>query len=650
MFSKHDLILTCLCTALVGAGCGDNDPPRKGQRDPSNAEIDASQGGESDAAQTEEGDASSQPAPELDAGLDAAAMPQDADTSDATKSSRPGVYTGYSERVYRGYELSSQYVAVRDGTKLAVDLYRPKQASGVVVSEQLPVIWMHTPYNRRWFRATPTADAGLSGETYPGAAARLVEYGYVVAVVDFRGLYASYGKNAAYNRGEWVEAARNDAYDITEWLAQQSWSSGQIGMWGCSATGGSQLQAATTAPPHLKAIFPMSCEFDAYPFGVPGGMAPPAGVATRPPATVVPAAQRNMLAEPVDGDSARTQLNEAIASQAGSFDDPGYVPFRDSISDKVQGVRWWTETSPHSHLEAIERSKVAVYLAANWDEAATKHGAFFSFNNLKNPSKLVVGPATHCAWFTVQRTTGFDISIEELRFFDHWLKGIDNGVMREPKVYYYTYNAPMGQEWRTSEQWPLKNERRTPYYLGADNALASSAPSLASAADEKLVDYEVTPATIAEKGITYTSAALTEDLQVTGHPTLELWVSSSASDADFIATLQDLGPGGEAVSYNVHGRLRASHRKVIQPPYQNLGLPYHPSGSTDATPLVPGEPARLDFELLPTSQIFKAGHRIRLVITFAELSTPRLMPAPSVKLYRDATHPSALMLPVIPGG
>jgi hypothetical protein len=67
-------------------------------------------------------------------------------------------------------------------------------------------------------------------------------------------------------------------------------------------------------------------------------------------------------------------------------------------------------------------------------------------------------------------------------------------------------------------------------------------------------------------------------------------------------------------------------------------------------PLVPGEPARLDFELLPTSQIFKAGHRIRLVISFAEAATPRLMPAPSVKLYRDATHPSALMLPVIPGG
>jgi putative CocE/NonD family hydrolase len=619
--------------------------------------ADAKNEREQDASQDVERDASASTADEASTGLDATGLldapatidagAHDASASDAQRVSRPGAYEGYAERLYKGYELSSQYVAVRDGTKLAVDLYRPKAATGGAVTEKLPVLWMHTPYNRRWFRQLPTADAGLTGEAYPGAAARLVEYGYVVAVVDFRGLYASYGKNGAYNRGEWIAAARNDAYDVTEWLAVQPWSSGKIGMWGCSATGGSQLQAASTAPPSLKAIFPMSCEFDAYPFGVPGGMAPPAGAATRPPASVVPQAQRNMLAEPVDGDSARTQLNEAIASQAGSFDDPGYVPFRDSVSDKVQGVRWWTETSPSSHVAAIERSGVAVYLAANWDEAATKHGAFFSFNNLKNPVKLVVGPAAHCAWFTVQRTTGFDISVEELRFFDHWLKGVDNGVMREPKVYYYTYNAAPGTEWRSAEQWPLTSERRTAYYLAAESGLTTEAPGAGPASDVKAVDYDVTPATSATKGLVYSTTPLAQDVQVTGHPVFELWVSSTANDGDFIATLQDVAPSGEAVSYNVHGRLRASHRKLVDAPYQNLGLPYHPSAEADAAPLVPGEPTKLSFELLPTSQVFKAGSRIRVVITFAEAATPRLTPAPTVTLHRDAAHPSALILPII---
>jgi uncharacterized protein len=563
------------------------------------------------------------------------------------KVSRPGQYEGYGAPVYKGYELSSLYVEVRDGTKLAVDLYRPKEANGQVTSDKLPVIWMHTPYNRRFFRATPMAMPVVSGEGYPGAAAKLIEYGYVVAVVDFRGLYASYGKNVGYNRGEWVDAARLDAYDITEWLAKQPWSSGKIGMWGCSATGGSQLQAATTAPPSLKAIFPMSCEFDAYPFGVPGGMAPPMGEPTRQPTATVAQAERNMIAQPVDGDADKAQLNAAIASQAGSVDNPGYVPFRDSVAANIPGAPWWIKSSPHTYLSEIEKSGIAVYLAVNWDEAATKYGSFFTFRNLKNPTKLVVGPASHCAWFTVQRTTGFEIAVEERRFFDHWLKGIDNGVMREPKVYYYTYNAPTGQDWTAAESWPLENEQRTPYYLSADGKLTTSAPAATAASDEKAVDYMTTPMNLAEKGITYSTGSLATDVQVTGHPVLDLWVSSTATDGDFIATLQDVAPDGTAVSYNVHGRLRASLRKTVEPPYQNLGLPYHPSNAADVQPLVPNEPVKLTFDLLPTSQVFKAGHEIRLVITFSEAPTPRLMPAPTVKLYRDAAHPSAITLPLI---
>ena len=196
--------------------------------------------------------------------------------------SKPGTYTGFGDKLYSTYKISSLYVPVRDGTQLAVDLYRPQDPSGKAVETPLPVLFMYTPYNRRYFPAGGTGD-GTSGDSYPGVAARLVAYGYVVAIADFRGVYASYGKNAGYNRGEWVDDARMDSYDVVEWLAKQPWSTGKIGMWGCSATGGSQLQAAITAPPHLKAIFPMSCEFDAYPFGVPGGMSASQGDTKAPP-------------------------------------------------------------------------------------------------------------------------------------------------------------------------------------------------------------------------------------------------------------------------------------------------------------------------------------------------------------------------------
>jgi hypothetical protein len=139
--------------------------------------------------------------------------------------SRPGEYAGYSSPTYDGRELTSFYVPVRDGTRLAVDLWRPTRA-GVVASERLPVVWMHTPYNRR------NAQDGLTIEKYAGYAAGLLPYGYNVAVVDFRGSSHRSGTNGAYNRGEWLEAAQTDAYDITEWLAQQPWSNGNVGMWG----------------------------------------------------------------------------------------------------------------------------------------------------------------------------------------------------------------------------------------------------------------------------------------------------------------------------------------------------------------------------------------------------------------------------------
>jgi predicted acyl esterase len=77
-----------------------------------------------------------------------------------------------------------------------------------------------------------------------------------------------------------------------------------------------------------------------------------------------------------------------------------------------------------------------------------------------------VGPGGHCGWTAVQSQTKFDITVEERRFFDYWLKGIDNGIMKEDRVYYYTYNAPAGSEWRSAKQWPLLNEKRTKYYLG----------------------------------------------------------------------------------------------------------------------------------------------------------------------------------------
>jgi putative CocE/NonD family hydrolase len=557
--------------------------------------------------------------------------------------SRPNEYIGWSEPTYDGHQRSSFYVDMRDGTKLAVDLYRPTKA-GVVASEKLPVIWMHTPYNRRAYRG------GEAAETYPGYALKLAPHGYNVAVVDFRGVYASYGRNTAYNRGEWVDSAKWDAYDVTEWFAKQPWSNGNIGMWGCSATGGSQMQALTTLPPSLKAVVPMSAEFDAYHFTTVGGIASPRPQA--PPGQSGgndAVAARDRLAAPVDGPDGAALLAEAVASHRENVESVGVVPFKDSLSPSTK-LEWWKVSSPHTYLDALKQSKVGVLSVANWDEAGTRHGPFFTFNNLpKDNTKLLVGPATHCAWSAVKDETGFDLVTEELRFFDHWLKGKPNNVMNEPAVTYFTYNAPKESQWRTSETWPLASEQRTPFYLnegGGLDRVASPARSERTAPMSPPPAAQSTTIEAATGGAFYETTPLAEDMEVTGHPVMNLWVKTTAGDADVTARIDDVAPDGSTRSYQMLGRLRASHRALATPPYNHLNLPWHSFTQAAAQPVPVAEPVELTFDLLPMSYIFKAGHKLRVSLSFSD--PQRRETPPPVTILTGGAAPSALTLPLIP--
>lgn len=556
--------------------------------------------------------------------------------------SQPGRYEGYAEATYDGMERSSFYVPMRDGVQLAVDLFRPTRG-GVLASEKLPVIWMHTPYHRRVYAGGPTVDR------YPGYAGRLVKYGYNAAVVDFRGLFASFGTNGAYNRGEWLDPARMDGYDLTEWLAAQPWSNGRVGMWGCSATGGSQMQVATTRPPSLKAIIPMSAEFDAYPFGVLGGVSSGRPIRAPNATDADPNAARDKLAAPVDGPDGPRLLAKAIAEHRNNIESPGVLPFRDSRSEAL-GETWWVKSSPSTYLEDLRASGVGVYAVANWDEASTRHGAFFTFRNLgEGQAKLLVGPATHCAWSKVAEDTGFELTTEELRFYDHWLKGVPNGVMDEPAVTYFTYNAPKGEAWRSSPVWPLANEQRTPFYLGAAS-LSAKAPAMAGedlAAMAPPAARQSTAITAPEGGQVYETAPLAADLQVTGHPVMRLWLKTAAGDVDVLARIEDVAPDGTARSYQMLGQLRASHRVTAEAPYDHMGLPWRTFAEKDARPMPAGRPEELAFDLLPMSYIFKAGHKLRLTLSFSDPQRREGEPS-KVTIHRSPRRPSALVLPVIP--
>lgn len=565
--------------------------------------------------------------------------------------SSPGEYAGYSERIYNEHVLESVYVEVRDGTRLAVDIFRPA-VDGQPAEGRFPVIWEHTPYRRAHLNDAGERVSSLGREGRDFLA--LVQYGYVVAAVDTRGRGASFG----VRRGFLDRTEANDAYDMTEWFAAQPWSDGNIGMAGCSYTGSSTLHAATTAPPSLKAIAPGCFAFDSYRFVSRGGIA--AQFNTRPE---VPETDYGYGVAPVDEDTDGSMAAEAIRMHYDSTPMMELwkgMPYRDDVSGLL-GTDFWRETSPHTYREAIEASGVGIFMWGNWrDEGSFQQT--LAFNNLSNPTRLWMGGWGHC------EVGDFPMMVELHRFFDFYLKGVDNGWEDEPAVHYYTIGAEEESQWRSSESWPPSESQHQTLYLngaaGIDESgrLSAGRGGVQAQLGRFRVDYEPVcddpadtyflfwPCVIEQHGVTYTSPPLAEDLHLLGHPVAELMLSASTPDADVFVYLEALDPEGRATVMTM-GRLRASHRTEQAPELDYMGLPYHRGNREDAVPLVPGEPARLRLDLLPTSRILGAGHRLRLRIAGADprqrYRTVSFDPPPEIRLHSLRDSPSIIQLPVV---
>ena len=574
---------------------------------------------------------------------------------------------------YDGYRRTSEYLTMRDGIRLAVDVLRPTKA-GVLHQGQLPVVWTHHRYNRAFFRNDSLIDY-VKG--FGRGAGEIMSHGYIVAAVDTRGGGASFGTQ----QGFFMPEETKDAYEVTEWLAAQPWSTGKIGMVGRSYLGITQLFAASTAPPHLAAIFPEMYVFEWYPMIYPGGVFRDDFFSQWQSLThqldsgekFQWGAMNFQGVAPVDGPNGMVLRDSAIVGHRinrDMYEMWSGVPYRNSLDPK-SGKPIFLERGPATYLKAINASKVAIYGLAGWYDAFPRD-AFLWFANLTVPQKLVVGP-----WFHGQ-TDGFNLAAEQIRWFDHWLKGSDNGINREPPIKYYVIDAPAGQEWRTARGWPLAEAKPTNFYLREgksgssssrnDGRLLQGPPVTRISADSQGVD---TTATLGKgnrwantyggavgypdlasndaKGFTYTTAPLSKALEVVGHPIIHLWVTSSAHDVDAIAYLEDIEPSGRS-TYVTEGVLRASHRKLSTPPFRNFDLPWPSSQVGEATPL-PNEPAELVFDLLPTAKRFRPGHRIRVTIQGADRDTHKKVipnPPPVVSIYRDARRPSRIVLPIVP--
>jgi uncharacterized protein len=592
---------------------------------------------------------------------------------------------GSLQPIYKKWVRTSYYITVSDGTRLATDIFFPTEKEKPIVTP-LPVIWTHHRYHRSSIYKPPEqinvfkqlvtfAKLLLKRNTLQTQMnitpwlKTLIKCGYVIAVVDVRGGGASYGTYSI----PFSQEEANDAYDITEWLAAQSWCNRSVGMFGDSYMGVAQYMAASSMPPHLKAIFPEMAMFDLYDFTYPGGVFRYDFVSQWSRKVKELDSNSNVCAAPVDQDGNGYMLAEAIQHHQANRDilaTFASLPYRNS-QDKISDGIPYISNNPSSYLEEVKKSGVAIYHLAGWYDMWCRD-ALLWFKNLDNPQIIVIGPWSHSQRFD------FDLAAEHLRWYDYWLKNIDNGIMKSAPIRYYTMNSPKGKEWSSTWQWPLLNQQLTNYYfcqsdLESTNHINSSLlttqpPQNLNEYDDYTVDYTTTSGKATrwtngyggsfgyvnmiandEKGLTYTTVPLTNNLRITGHPVIHLWITSTVKDGDFFAYLEEVDHKGFS-HYITEGVLRASNRAISKPPYDDyIGLPYH-SGVAEEAVELPDQPVELVFELYPTSYIFRAGNHLRVAICCADKDnalTIELMPPPSIKLHRNANHASYITLPII---
>jgi hypothetical protein len=580
-----------------------------------------------------------------------------------------GKYQGFTQEKYDSWIRSSEYVTMRDGIKISVDIIRPA-VDGEPVEEPLPVIWTHTRYRR--------AGRNQEGEIYSTAESfylhPLLKHGYVTAAADVRGSGASFGTW----QGIFTEEETQDAYEITEWLAAQPWCDGNVGMFGGSYLGITQLMAASTQPPHLKALFPMVALFDLYETGSPGGVLRDDFLKTWSELTRELDTQPGVV--PVDEDPDGEMLEQAMQDHQENrplieiMDDLSY---RDS-QDPVTGADPFTDWSPSGHIQAVNASGIPMYIWGGWFDSFTKD-TFLLFENFTAPQKLTIGAWSHSPRDEdIMRKEFSLLAVEQLRWFDYWLKGIDNGIMDEPPIHYHVMQDSGENRWETAQSWPLPDTADVSYFFSPgpsgsidsvnDGILNLEAPDAESAADEYAVDTSTTTGTATRwdnavggefdypdmtkndrKGLTYTTLPLSADIQITGHPVVHLWLSSNQDDGNVFVYLEEVDESGYS-RYMTEGVLRLSHRSLHQPPYKNFGLPYHRSYEEDIQPMVPGEPAELIIDMQPTANVFNAGHRIRVTITGVDKDNAaeavRDTP-PTYTIFRSNTMPSYIEMPVL---
>lgn len=541
----------------------------------------------------------------------------------------------------------SHYIAMRDGCRIAMDVWLPEGASGPV-----PAVLVLTPYYRR-FAVAPDAE-GVDAIPNAGKFIRhLVPRGYALVVVDVRGTGASFGTRDSFRSPR----EREDAREIADWVIAQPWSDGRIGATGISYPGAASDFLAATGHPAVKAIAPLFAVWDTYADNYyPGGILLKELARSYDGIMVAMDHDRRDLLRaysyyadpslagpaPVDEDPDGTLLAHALRGHLANFRQPDFMG---EFRFREEGLPYdpaFTSASfsPYSVCEGI-RPEVAVLAVSGWmDGAGYANGAIARFLTLQdNPTHLLLGPWDHGARCNTspwrrQVAPEFALMGEVLRFFDHYLMQRPTGLEREARIHLFVQHA---EEWRSGASWPPALDG-DPLHLAPGGRLASSAPEPTTEdlprADfswgsgtgtryERIavinsIDYHVDWAEREARLPSWSSDVLIRPLDLLGHAVIELSLASSEPDAAVFVYLSEIEADGQ-VRYVTEGLLRLLHRQEAEPPESYRATwPFRSFRRAAARPIEPGVMEQLRIPFLPVAWRFSAGSLIRLSLSGAD--------------------------------
>ncbi len=596
-------------------------------------------------------------------------------------------------------------VDARDGVRLATDIYRPEGAG------PFPVILERTPYDKSAPSRSEITASDPKPRSREAVARYFVDAGYAVAYQDCRGRYRSEGGFTKYL------SEAPDGYDTCAWLVTRPWCNGRIATMGLSYAAHAQMALGCLDPPGLAAQYIDCGGFsNAYRSGIRHGGAFDLKQATW--------AYRNALADAKDPAVRAALQAEDIAAWMARMpwrrgDSPlkAAPEYEDYLFEQWSHGNfddYWKQPGIYAEGYYHRYADVPMVHLSGWYDpyARTAMENYVGLAAKRSPVRLVLGPWTHGdrslsfagdvefgPAATLDGNLGDDFLSLRRRWFDCWVKGVDNGVAREPAVRVFVMGGGSGRRtasgrldhggfWRAADRWPLPQTEFTRFHLHPGRSLLVARPGESSASLSFIADpYDPVPTiggALSSGGpvmysgaydqrtgpqyfgcwppygplagrpdvLTFQTPPLPEDLEIAGPIELHLWVASDGPDADIHAKLIDLYPASEdypeGFAMNLsEGLLRLRYRESWETP----------------TPLEPGRPYAVSVAMFPCANLFKRGHRLRLDLAGSnfphfDVNPNSGEPEGSMAHKRRATttvlvesgRPSYLLLPVIPPG